>query len=91
MIYIFLLLNLSFAEYRVFELVIRNTEDNSEKIVVSTLDPIQYTDYYPVRPQEIVLYRETWMCYGATAFKKTCPNPRLGSNAEQARQPASEQ
>ncbi len=91
MILFFLFLNLSFAEYRVFELVIRNTQDNSEKVVISTLDPLQYTDYYPVKSQEVVLYRETWMCYGSTANKKTCPNPRLDPSIEQARQPASQE
>ena len=78
-------LSFAFAEYRVFELVIRNTETQSEKIVVSTLDPLQYTDYYPVLQKEDVLYRDTWMCYGSTAHKQTCPNPRL----EQQRVPAS--
>lgn len=87
MVYWILLLNLSFAEYRAFELVIHNNVTQSERIEVSTLDPLQYTDYYPVQPNEVVMYRETWMCYGQTSFQKICPNPRL----EEKRLPASQQ
>lgn len=82
---VLLFLSLALAEYRVFELVIRNTETQTEKVVISTLDPLQYTDYYPVLQNEVVLYRDTWMCYGSTAYRQTCPNPRL----EQQRTPAS--
>ena len=64
------------AEYRVFELVIQNTESKAERIVVSSLDPLQYPGYYNLGPGEIVMYRDTWMCWGETSYHtKYCPKP----------------
>jgi hypothetical protein len=66
----------SFAEYRVFELVIQNQNDKSERIVTSNLDPFQYPGYYDLRQGEIVMYRDTWMCWqDSDHFKKFCPKP----------------
>lgn len=67
----------SYAEYRVFELVIQNQSDKSERIVTSNLDPFQYPGYYDVRPGEIIMYRDTWMCWqDSDHFKKFCPKPQ---------------
>lgn len=65
------------AEYRVFELVIKNTQTQTEKKVISNLDPEQYAKYYPVSLQESISYQNTWMCPGRTGdFKPYCNNPR---------------
>ena len=64
------------AEYRAFELVIYNATSGQERIVVSSLDPRQYQHYYPVRLDEQVTYRQTWMCRGNTSnYKSICPKP----------------
>lgn len=64
------------AEYRVFELVIQNTQTKAERIVISNLDPLQYPGYYDLSPTEIVMYRDTWMCWGDTSYQKAyCPKP----------------
>jgi hypothetical protein len=65
------------AEYRVFELVITNTQTKAERVVASTLDPFQYPGYYEVKPEETVKYRDTWMCWGDTSnYAPLCPNPK---------------
>ncbi len=64
------------AEYRAFELVIANSTTGQERVVISNLDPRQYRKYYPVKLDESVTYRDTWMCRGNTShFKPTCPKP----------------
>ena len=80
MVWLMFFINLAFSEYRAFELVIENQQTQQRRIVVSTLDPLQYPDYYPVSPNEIVMYQDTWMCYGNTSNKNICPNPRLVQN-----------
>ncbi len=68
--------NSAFGDYRVFELVIQNKETKSERVVISSLDPLQYPGYYNLSPSEIVMYRDTWMCWGDSSYhKKYCPNP----------------
>ncbi|NJM10079.1 MAG: hypothetical protein HC883_04110 [Bdellovibrionaceae bacterium] len=64
------------AEYRAFELVIANPTTGQERVVVSTLDPRQYRHYHPVKLEEQVTYRSTWMCKGNTSGQKPiCPKP----------------
>ncbi len=71
-----LLISTAQAEYRVFELVIQNTETNSERVIIHNLDPLQYPGYYDLGPNEVVLYRDTWMCWGDTSYNKNyCPKP----------------
>ncbi len=66
----------AYGEYRVFELVITNTQTQQERVVISNLDPFQYPGYYDLRQDEAALYRDTWMCYGDTSYhKQYCPNP----------------
>lgn len=79
LVYLFLTATMAQAEYRAFELVITNTTTGQERVVLSTLDPLQYRHYYPVRPEETVLYRATWMCRGNTShFLRLCPRPEDG-------------
>lgn len=64
------------AEYRAFELVIYNSTSGQERVVISNLDPRQYRKYFPVKLDEQITYRNTWMCRGNTSnFKPTCPAP----------------
>jgi hypothetical protein len=64
------------AEYRAFELVITNPTSGQEHVMISTLDPNQFRRYYPVKSDESVAYRATWMCRGNTsAYKAVCPKP----------------
>ena len=82
-----LLLQTAHAEYRAFELVIYNSTSGQERVVVSNLDPRQYRKYFPVKLDEEITYRNTWMCRGNTAnFKPTCPAP---TDEEQAPAPKS--
>jgi hypothetical protein len=68
------------AEYRAFELVITDSTSGQERVVISSLDPLQYRHYQPVRAFEKIVYRDTWMCRGNTSnFKPVCakPEPRV--------------
>ncbi len=74
---LFLVINAN-AEYRAFEHEIVNIETNSKRSIASTLDPDQYPGYYPVEKNEVVVMKNTWICYGDTSkAEKICPNPRL--------------
>lgn len=53
------------------------------QVVLSTLDPLQYTTYFPVGPDKYVVYTDTWRCRGRTNGQDLCPNPKL-----QNREPA---
>lgn len=61
-----------------------DSASNSDfRLVESTLDPLQYRQYYPLASNEAVVYIDTWRCYGRTdQFKKFCPNPK-GQNDEE--------
>lgn len=64
------------AEYRVFLLEIRNPEKKLTRQIYSTMDPVQYSSVYPLAPQEIIMYQDTWLCPGNTAhFQQHCPRP----------------
>ncbi|MFN8846887.1 MAG: hypothetical protein ACK5V3_11930 [Bdellovibrionales bacterium] len=63
------------AEYRVFELTLRKGEN--QRVITSTLDPLQYPGYYPLLDGETVEYQQTWMCRGRTDNQLAfCPNPQ---------------
>ena len=67
----------AFAEYRAFELVIADGTSGQERVVLSSLDPLQYPKYYPVKAGDKISYRATWHCKGNTAnFQPICPNPK---------------
>lgn len=73
----------AWAEYRMFTLRITNTKTQEVRFVDSTLDPHQYGYYFPVKPEEQVVYTDTWRCYGRTGdFKPACPSPRSPASAE---------
>jgi hypothetical protein len=77
MLWILFLFNLSHAEYRAFELVITDPTTGQERVVKSNLDPLQYRHYYPIKAEEQITYRATWMCRGNTSGgKPICPNPK---------------
>ena len=64
------------AEYRAFELVIRQT-DGGERVEVSSLNPAEYRRYYPLPAGARIDYRATWRCPGNTSWHRPiCPNPR---------------
>ncbi len=71
------------AEYRAFELMISKKDAQGKpdpkqfRLVLSTLDPLQYYGYYIVREDEVVQYTRTWMCRGRTDEQPICPDPKL--------------
>ncbi len=79
--FIFILTTPIWAEYRVFQLRItqpqaENTQAPQPRFIQSTLDPWQYKEYYPLAPDEVIDYTETWMCPGRTDHHQDlCPNP----------------
>lgn len=74
---IIILTEYSWAEYRVFKLIIKDAETGLTREVLSTLDPFQYVGYYPVKDSESIDYTETWRCFeDSSHFKDYCPNPK---------------
>lgn len=71
------------AEYRAFELEIEDVDSGEIRRVVSTLDHIQYPEYYPLKPTEQIFYVDSWMCRGRTNNRPICPNlDNLGFNIQ---------
>ena len=65
------------AEYRTYELKIKDHSNQKERLIITTFDHIQYTDYYALNPNESIEYVDSWMCWGNTAnFKSPCPKPK---------------
>lgn len=66
------------AEYRAFLLrIAKRANPQDHRLVVSTLDPLQYPTYYTVEPDEVVTYDDTWMCRGRTGdARPVCTSPR---------------
>ena len=87
MVAITIFLSLSFtaeAKYRAYKLAIINEEAGTEKAILSTLDHIQYVDYYHLNPGETIQYLDSWMCWGNTGgHKPIC-------SKEQSRRPPQE-
>lgn len=77
--FLFLILFLSVrlkAEYRVFVLHLENKKNKVTRQIQSTLDPEQYVNLYPLSPDEVMTYVQTWRCHGRTDFFKShCPEP----------------
>ena len=63
---------LSISEYRAYRLEVENLETGETREVVSTLDHIQYPQYYPLNPNETINYVESWMCWGRTSRRPAC-------------------
>ena len=73
------------AEYRVFNLRISSVDGTQTREVTSTLDPDQYRGYHTVRPDENIVYTNTWRCKGRTSdHKEFCPDPKRTIAAEDA-------
>lgn len=82
--------NLSWAEYRAFELKISNTQTGKTRTVRSVLDQGQYPQYYYLSSAEIIEYQDSWMCYERSDnFKPICANPHETSTRTPAASPAS--
>ena len=72
---LFLFASNAFAEYRVFQLRLSRGAGEVRE-VLSTLDPYQYTTYYPVDPDVSVEYMDSWLCLGDTSgFREYCKKP----------------
>jgi len=65
------------AEYRAFNLTITNSNTGAQRKVLINLDPIQYRETHGVLPEEVIEIESTWMCYGDTSNKPTCPDPKF--------------
>ncbi|MCB0392180.1 MAG: hypothetical protein KDD58_12890 [Bdellovibrionales bacterium] len=66
------------AEYRAYELVIENIEDGSQRKVITTLDHLQYSTYYPIKNIEKISYVKSWMCWGTSDYEQDiCPAPSM--------------
>jgi hypothetical protein len=73
------------GEYRAFLLEITSADGTSSRSVTSSLDPLQYKYYYPLRPGEKVNYTQTWRCTGRTGgIQPVCPNPKNQQQDQQA-------
>lgn len=71
----------SLAEYRAYELVIENPESGTTRKVITTLDPMQYPSYHPVKQDEKVSLARSWMCWGASDYHQDiCPAPGSDNN-----------
>lgn len=82
----------AFAEYRVFTLHIINKKSQVTKQVETTLDPLQYSTFFPLKTEEEISYIETWRCKGRTDFfKPHCDNPRTNPTNDLPRAPAKAQ
>jgi len=72
------------ASYRVYQLKIVQYDANGKidriYVVMSTLDPFQYENYYAGYRWMHVTLNDTWYCPGDTGhFRKYCPRPIVAS------------
>ena len=78
----------AFAEYRVYQYVVKNKVTSSNEqvdsvIKISSLNPRAYIAYNGGAGVIDVELMRTWMCPGRTAgFKKLCPSPYAKLGAE---------
>jgi hypothetical protein len=70
------------AEYRVFRLVLKDSETKTQREFLSTLDPFQYVFFYPIKPTESLDYTDTWRCFEDTSNREYCPSPRAKNTLE---------
>lgn len=78
-----------FAEYRAFLLKITQGAQSPQnepapfRLVKSSLDHLQYPDYYPLLPGEQIQYIDTWMCRGRTGgLAPVCASPKESQAAQ---------
>lgn len=80
MFWIGLFITQLFAEYRVHKLAITDPTGATVKEVTSTLDHMQYDQYFHVPKEYKVQLLDSWKCYEFTGdFKPHCPNPKDAS------------
>ncbi len=81
------------AEYRAYELTISDSTTNQSRVVVTTLDHLQYPMYYTVHKEERTQITGTWMCKGRTdGFAPICLRPApTNAVSAQLKAPASAQ
>jgi hypothetical protein len=73
------------AEFRVFQLLITDTQSGKARTVTSTLDDLQYGTYRHVAKTETIVIQDTWMCWKRSDhFQELCPNPRPSTSSAQA-------
>ena len=78
------------AEYRVYVLKIDDKTTGQSRTVTTTLDHLQYHEYYPILSTEAVSIAETWMCrytrsdISQDVEQKYCPNPRAPASTDGA-------
>ena len=64
------------AEYRAYRIGVRDETTGVERSVVSTLDPIQYAGYFPLKRNESTRLASTWRCRKRSDwFTPICPPP----------------
>ena len=77
---LFLIFNINiFGEYRVYQYQVssrsQGTITTNPYMIISTLNPRAYLAYHGGESSlELVLLR-SWMCYGNTSQRETCPPP----------------
>lgn len=70
------------AEYRAYELTISDAVTNQSRVVLTTLDHIQYPIYYTIHKNERVQITSTWMCRDRTdGFAPICAPPEKPASA----------
>ncbi|MCC6276579.1 MAG: hypothetical protein IT289_01545 [Oligoflexia bacterium] len=83
------------AEYRVYQLGIKQKpQDKAERMVLTTLDHLQYPDYFKIYPKESVRLVDHWMCRGRTdEMTPLCKKPKAPAadlpKSSELRSPAS--
>ena len=67
------------AEYRVYQYHIKARHPSSVSrdpyLITSTLSPTSYLAYHGGEQSLNIDLLRTWMCYGNTSYKETCPPP----------------
>ena len=56
----------------------------SKRLITTSLDPMQYSQYYPLQSDETLRMVDTWMCRGATNLQAPCPSPRTRPKTQSA-------
>jgi len=69
-------MNGAFAEYRVYQLKITDTQTQKSREVLTTMMPQGYIVYYPIRSTEMVEIVDHWMCWKRSdGYQKPCTRP----------------
>lgn len=67
------------AELRAFQLKITDSQNGTERMVVSRFDHMQYPMYFTVKKSEVVEIHQTWMCWNRSDYAGSlCAPPAEG-------------